>query len=195
MIKKIETRQDVVKKEKRLQLILAGILIFVLFGSVFGIVVNSFGSSQDTSKVSYNGYNFEIENGYYTLNLGILKFYFSFNPNEIKDLDKDFNVTRKISSYANKEVYVSSEDYSSYSEIVQNFNQYVSRTQQACKDGEKCLDSNLPIKTCEDNLIVIKESTINKVYENNNCIYIEGKKDDLLKLTDEFLLYEIGVNK
>jgi len=194
MIKRIETKKDQIKKEKRLQLILAAILILVLFGSVFGIVVNSFGGSNFPTKiVTYNNYDFSVENGYYTIELGISKFYFSNNPNDVESLEKQVALSREVSSYTNKEVYVLTGDYSSYSEIVQNFNQHALRIQQACKLDEECVDKTLPLKTCENNLIIIKEAPENKIYEEKNCVYIEGKKEELLKLTDEFLLHEIGI--
>jgi len=193
MIKKLESKSDKLKKERRLQFILAGILIFVMLGSVFGIVADSFGKSSSNEGVSFNGQNFITENGYYTLTLGNSKFYFSFDPNIVESLIKQVNLSRKISSYAGQEVYILSNNYPSYSEIVQNLGQFTLRIQGACKEGEECLDKTLPIKTCNDNLIVIKELTENKIYETGNCVYIEGKDEDLLKLTDEFLLREIGI--
>jgi len=59
--------------------------------------------------------------------------------------------------------------------------------------GEPCYDKTLPTKDCNDNLIIVKNSTINKIYEKNNCVYIEGNQKDLLTLTDEFLLKIIGI--
>lgn len=195
MIKRLESKDKKLKKEKRNQLILAAVLVLVMFGSVFGIVFsyNSGNTSSSNSSVLFNGYNFNIENGFYTITLGASKFYFSSNPNDVNNLPKDVNLSRTLSNYSKQDVYVSSIDYPSYSEIVQVFNPYVTRIQGACKLGEVCSDYTLPIKTCDDNLIVIKVSTQNKIYEDKNCVYIEGKKSDLLKLTDEFLLRELGL--
>jgi len=194
MIKKIESKKDLKKKVRRNQFILAGVLVLVLFGSVFGMVVSSFGKDSSTTKeLNFNGYLFKMENGLYTTKVGDSKFSFLENPKEVESLKKEVNLTKVLSDYAGENLYILSEDYSYFNEISQNLNPFVSRIQGACKEGEKCIDENLPIKTCEDNLIIIKESESDKIYEDKNCIYIEGKKEDLLKLIDEFLLRIIGI--
>ncbi len=193
MIRRLETKKDELKKEKRIQFILAGVLVLILFGSVFGIVMNSFGGSSQDDELIYNGYSFKIESGFYTVEIGGAKFYFSENPKDVDLIEKEVNLNRFLSSYSGKNVYISSNDYLLSSEIIRNFNLYVLRIQGACKEGEVCVDENLPIKTCEDQLIVIKEAEENKIYEEENCVYIEGDIGDLLKLTDEFLLRQIGI--
>jgi len=166
----------------------------VLFGSVFGIVVSSFGEEHSSSKkITYKGYSFEMENGIYTTQIENEKFSFSENPEEVESLKKEVNLTKVLSNYAGKVLYVLSEDYSQFNEISRNLNPFVLRIQEACIEGEKCVDENLPTKTCEDNLIIIKEAESNKIYENKNCVYIEGKIGDLSKLIDEFLFHQIGI--
>ena len=194
MIKRIESKEESSKKHKRNQFILAGFLMIILVGSLFGIVVSSFGKSSSENSVSYNGYEFFVNNGYYSFESGDNVFYFSYNPNNISKSTDDVSLTKTLADYAGKTVYVASDDYSSYFEIVQNFDPVVSRIQGACVDVV-CADNSLPAKTCDDDVIVIKISDENKIYEKNNCVFIEGREEDLLKLTDEFLLYQIGVNK
>ena len=195
MIKRLETAQEIKRKEKRRQYTLAIVLIVVLFGSVFGIVVNSFGSSSSSqsNQIKYNGYTFGQAYGYYNLSLGSYNYFFTFLPNETATVPVLTNFSRKISSYSGKNVYIVYESYSQYLELSQNLNQYGERVQGACTSGEVCPDANLPVKDCTDNLIIVKNSTINKIYEDNNCIYIEGDKADLLKLTDEFLYRELDI--
>ena len=196
MIKRLETAQEMKRKEKRRQYALGIVLIVVLFGSVFGIIVNTFNSSSSDNpnqKLNYNGHVFEVFNGYYNTSIGNNVFYFSNSPNETDLVPVLTNFSRKISSYSGKEVYISSKSYPVYAELAQNLNSFALRVQGACKSGEYCADKTLPLKTCSDNLIIVKNSTINKIYEDNNCIYIEGNETDLLKLTDEFLLRELGI--
>ncbi len=193
-MRKIISKKQEQKKQKRNQIILGVILIFVLFGSVFGIVANSFGNKQETESIKYNGYEFTRSNNYYLLEIGSTQFYFLGNPNEISELEREINMTRLISSYIGKVLYLDSKDSTSSQEIYQNLNNYVGRIQPACIDELDCPDENLPIKTCEDNLIIIKEAENNKVYELEKCIFIQGKKQDLVKLTDEFIFNLIGLN-
>ena len=48
---------------------------------------------------------------------------------------------------------------------------FVSRIQEACYGP---CEEDLPEKSCEDNLIVVKESEESKIYQEENCIFIEG---------------------
>lgn len=194
MIKKLVTRKDKKKRQQRNQWILGAILIFVMFGSVFGIVVGSFGKKQSEVKIEYNGYEFTKVNNYYALEIGNSIFYFIENPNEISTLEREMNITKILPQFNGKVLYLESSDSTSSQEIYQNLNNYVERIQFACSDETTCSDENLPIKDCTNNFIIIKESENNKVYEQENCIFIEGKKEDLTKLTDEFLFNIIGLN-
>jgi len=195
MIRKLVSKQDIKKKQKRNQYILGAILIFVMFGSVFGVIVGSFGEKENTEKIIYNGHEFLEQNNYYILNLGEIQFYFSEDPREIALLEKEINISKTLPDFIGKPLYVYSEDYSPSTEIYQNINSYVERIQPACLEDNVCIDSNWPIKTCEDNFILILESETNKIYEKDNCIFIEGKKEDLTKLTDEFLFEIMGINQ
>jgi len=77
-------------------------------------------------------------------------------------------------------------------EIYVNMAQIAERVTPACLSGTTC-EENVPIKTCNDNFIIIKEASVNTVRQDSNCVYIEGKKEDLVKLTDEFLFKIMGI--
>ena len=64
--------------------------------------------------------------------------------------------------------------------------------QIACLDSAKCPE-NLPIKTCEDNFIIIEEKNKTAITQENKCIFIQGAKENLTKITDEFLFKVIGI--
>ncbi len=196
MIRRIETKEQQNKKSKRNKWILSGILVAILLFSVFGIVfqdIISSGSSKNQTVV-FNGYTFDTSSGYYTLRAGNATLYFSENPVNVDAIVKSVNLTKTFSYYSGKVVYVSSvDDYNSYNEIYANVGLFAERVQEACVEGEPCIDQTLPIKTCSDNVIVIKKSLENKIYEKNNCVYIEGKESDLLGMTDEFLLRILGI--
>ncbi|MDP2673216.1 MAG: hypothetical protein Q8O84_05370, partial [Nanoarchaeota archaeon] len=64
MIKRILSKSEQEKKRKRNSIIIGVILMIVMFGSVFGVVLGSFGqNSSGKTKVEYNGYKFFNENG------------------------------------------------------------------------------------------------------------------------------------
>ncbi len=199
MIKKIETKESKEKKEKRNMWILSGVLVAILLFSIFGIVFQDIintGSSSGNQSVTFNGYNFQVSNGYYTLNAGNTTLYFSVNPNQVNALAKNVNLSKTYSYYSNQVVYVSSAyDYNSYNEIYQDLNPFSLRVQGACVEGEKCVDKTLPIKTCADNVIIVKLSNQSRIYTKDNCVYIEGNQTNLLPMTDEFLLKIFGIEK
>ena len=196
MIKRLQTKRDLEKKHKRNQWILGIVLVVVMFGSVFGVIVNSFGNDGETdSKIEYNGYNFQIENNYFTLEMGSSKFYFSNGPDAIDSIEKEVSISKILPDYNGKIIYLSSEDSYSSGELYQNLQNYIVRIQPACESEENCVDETFPIKTCEDEFIIIRESDENKIYQNQSCVYIEGKSEDLLKLTDEFLLHLLGIKQ
>lgn len=194
MIRKIQTKASIEKKQKRTQRLLGIILVFVMFGSVFGIIATSFNNEQEEEPDSYNGYLLTNQNGYYALTVGQKTFYFKNDPNNLFQIEYEENITRLLPQYANRVLYIDSEDYSSYRDLYQNLQGYPTRIQDACISEDDCIDEELPIKTCQDSIIIVKESTRNRIYENESCTFIEGNGENLSKLTDLFLLKILGIN-
>jgi hypothetical protein len=200
MIKKIETKEQKSKKEKKNQLVLAGLLIFVMLFSIFGIIfqyMGGFGGGTNSQNptVTYKGLTFQEINGYYVLQSGSSSFYFSTDPQTAGNSTSEIMTNKTLSSYAGQVVYVSSPyDYNAYNDIYTDLSNYTRRVQGACAVNETCVDSTLPLKDCSSNLIIIKKAQNNQIYQKGNCIYIEGKQSDLLGLTDEFLMHILGIN-
>lgn len=195
-MRKLSTKKDQRKKQKRNNLIMGGLLIVVLSLSVFGIVANSFGteSDSDLEKVNYKGYLFNPQGDFWILNAGEFRFIFRNNPLELENLSIFSNELNLINSYVQKPLYIYSEDPLSSSEIYENFKGFVERIQFACLTEENCQDDQ-PIKTCEDNFIIIRESEVNNITQQQGCVFIEGKKEDLVKVTDEFLFKSFGIKE
>ena len=55
-MRKIITKKDEEKKNKRNQIILGIILVVVMFVSVFGILVSTFNNGQKETKLTYRGH-------------------------------------------------------------------------------------------------------------------------------------------
>lgn len=193
-MRRLTSKEEEKRKEKRNRTILGIILVFVMFGSVFGIVVGSFGSSNVEEKIIYKGQEFKFSNNYYIFEIGEYSFYFLSDPRNFLEIESEVEVSKFLTSFTGKVLYLDSIDTYSSQDIYQNLYPYVERIQPACLEGSNCLDSSLPIKNCTDNFIIVRESEVNKIYEEENCIFIEGKREDLIKLTDELLLRLIGFN-
>ncbi len=189
MIKKILSKSEQEKKRKRNSIIIGLILMIVMFGSVFGVVVGSFGQNfSKKNKTEYNGYEFLNENGLWKVSIGEINFIFKYFPTETKDIT---NILKNVNNYYNKPLYVSSEDLDSEIEVYRNLQQIASRIQSACFSKEEC-EGDFPIKTCSDNFIIIEEG-IEEIIQVENCVYIKGEKQELSKLTDSFLYNILGV--
>ena len=192
-MRRILSKHEQEKKRKRNLLIIGILLIFVMFGSVFGMIVGSFGqNSSEKNKIEYNEYKFSNENNLWITSINNVDFSFRYSPLETKDMEI---ILKNINNYYNKPLYVYSEDASSEIELKRNLQQIATRIQPACFSNETC-DGDFPIKTCSDNFIIIEVSEANEtgseqneeeITQKENCVYIKGEKQDLVKLTDSFL--------
>ncbi len=192
-MRKLGSKRKEEKKKKRNQLILGIGLALILFASVFGYGFGGGGRSTQENKIIYKGYEFVEENGFWFVEIAGFEFSFRYNPNEVEQIDSNLNF---LESYYEKPLYISSDDIESESEIYRNLmyqNSIIQRMQLACLEGEECADAELPIKTCEDNFIIISEAETTEVVQEDNCVFIQGKIEDLAKITDGFLLKIIGV--
>jgi len=195
MIKRLSSKQEQKRKAKKNQLIIGLTLVGLMILSTFGIIVNSFGNNEETDEITYNGYVFEESGGIYSLKLGEAEFYFRTNPEEIKNLEYESNHSKLISDYLSKPLYIDSPNQIPYAELYQNLYPFAQKIQPACIDEKNCASEEYPIKTCEDEMIIVRKKSDNNIYQEENCIFIEAKNEDLNKLTDKFLFTLIGIDK
>ncbi len=191
-MRKISSKYSEEKRQKRNQLIIGVILILVMFGSVFGIIVGSFGE-EDNTKVKYNGFEFIKQNERWLLNIGDFQFVFRYNPNEVEEIETNSSLNY-LNSYYNKPLYLSSENSEAVSEIYINLEQVIQRVQSACLEGEVC-EGDLPVKDCTSNFILIRESNSDSITQEENCVFIYGSQENLTKVSDEFLFQIIGIRQ
>lgn len=190
----MSAKKDEEKRQKKNQMIIGITLTLLMIFSVFGIIVNSMGTTEEGETLNYRGLELIDQGSHYQLTIGDYQFYLSENPNTLPKLDYDMNITTTITKYASAPLYIDSTNYQASREIVQNIQGYALRIQEACINEEDCPSEDVPIKTCDDNVIVIRESEENRIYEEQSCVYIEGREEDLLKLTDTFILKILGIN-
>ncbi|MEK6842207.1 MAG: hypothetical protein AABX84_00165 [Nanoarchaeota archaeon] len=174
-MRKILSKHDAEKKAKRNRIILGLILIFIMFFSVAEYSFLNFNQNNQENpvidKTTYKDFEFSEQNGYWILNKDGNSFIFSYNPNEIPRIN---SIVNPIENYQGKILYLISNSSIAESEIRVNIGQFVNGI------------INVEKENCEQNTIIIKESSENKILQKDNCVYIEGKKDDLVKVTDEF---------
>lgn len=186
-MRKISSTKEEERKNRRNQIIIGGLLILIMGLSTIGYSTLR-NNSSETEKIVYNGIKFIREDNLWKTKIGDYEYAFFYNPNEVEEV----NVQKRISDYQDVPLYVSYEDSNAMLEIYKNLfvNGVVERIQEACLE-EECND-NFPIKNCTDNFIVIKKSSINKVEERDNCIFIYGD-ENITKMSDGFLFKITGI--
>ena len=190
MIRKIATKHDEEKKRKRNQIIVGLVLVFVMLFSVIGYSFRSNSNSNTAQILKYNNYEFTNVGGYWTLDIGGTVFSFASKPSNAYKINSSLN---SITNYYGKELYLYSENAGAESEVYQNMHLVASQVLPACPADEEACDKNLPIKNCSDNFIIIKEKEEIGVFQQDGCVFIEGNAENMIKITDGFLLKILGV--
>lgn len=182
-MRKIISQEEKAKKDKRNQLIVGSVLVLIMVLSVLGY---SFGTSDEETSNSdaiyYKNFKFLKSNGIWKIDLYGKQIYFSNFPNET-DFSNEINL---LNSYQNLPLYIYSNNSNVDLEIYRTLGQFVQRMQKACLENKTC-EQELPIKNCENNFIIVQESSVADIRQENKCVFIDGKKEDLLRITDEFL--------
>ncbi|MEN7981894.1 MAG: hypothetical protein ABFQ65_00420 [Nanoarchaeota archaeon] len=182
--KQKQQRQDRVK-----QIIVGSVLIVIMFASVLGYAFQGQGN-EENSDIEYNGFEFVKQNNFWILDD---EFMFKYNPLETEDFYfKEY--VNLLSDFQNNPLYIYSENKEAELEVYKNLYNSVQRIQYACLNNSFNLncESSWPTKTCENNFILIQEGEFN-VWQENNCIFIKGPKENLTKISDEVLFKIIGI--
>lgn len=191
-MRKIVSKQEADKKKRRNQFIVGGVLIMVMFLSVMGyafqnsiISGNTQTSSNSTQTITYNGVQFSNQNGFWVLQTENNRFVFTYNPSEIPASNLA-NLTKTMSDFSGKPLYVYSNDTNSESELTFNMKSIASNVYT-----EKMSNMSLG-PNCAYNSIIIENGT-EGVKENQNCIFISGQGEGLIKLIDNVLFNLMGI--
>jgi hypothetical protein len=194
---KIITKEQRERKNQRNQLIVGGILIFLMVLAVFGyaLTVND-NNSSSLKKIKYKDINF-VKNpdslDYWQFQYQGYNFITKYNPKEVENIS--FFSYIGIMDYANKPLYLVGNDGENNMETVRNLNSFVLRIAEACID--KNCSGNLPIKNCSiDNIIVIREPMENekeRVYQEEKCTLIIANYENMVRYEDAFLFKTLGI--
>ena len=169
----IETQATKDRKRQRNSRIISIFFLSILILSSVGYAFLAYQPSADAnSNIQNNGNRWVIQYQDQTL---------AFSSSPASTADVSISINKELSNYVAKPLYIVSDNEGISYEIASNLGRYAQRTQLACYGD--CEDSTLPEKTCSDNIIVWISSQENKVYQDNNCIFIEGD----MRAVDAFL--------
>ena len=189
-MRRLVSKEEEKKRQKRNQTILVAILAFIMVLSTIGFAIQSnsganTGTGNQGNEAEYNGYKFTNQNGLWVLNT----FVFRNLPQDVENIGSGIKAAE---NYQGKPAYIYSEDAEAETEISVNLGQIALRVQRACPEGTNC-SADLPIKTCKDNFIIIKKDSTSIIRQDGNCVYIQGTREDLVALADQFLFKVLGI--
>jgi len=183
-MEKIKSSEEIAKGQRRNKIIVGVVLIFLMVFSTAGFALfgrsnSSSGNSGDNNQQSsyYNGQ-------YWVYNSGGQEFYFT-NAQELAQ-KVPVSISLTLQNYAGGLIFVDSENDLIVNEISINLGRFTERLQRACYGP---CEEDLPEKDCTENLIIFTESEENKVYQEENCVFIEGN----LVSVDAFLYKILGL--
>jgi hypothetical protein len=190
-MKKLVTKTDKEKKEKRNKILMGVFLALIMIASTAGFAFFS-SDNTETKKTNYNGRDFQMtESGYWGTKISNTEFYFYYSPVETEQIDSPV-----VSStfYHNSPLFIVSDTPEATSELARTMINFAPRVQEACFEGEEenCRQ-DLPIKNCDENLILIRTANITKITKYDNCVFIEAEAGEQTKAVDAFLYRLLGV--
>ena len=195
-MQKIITQEEKERKIKRNQLVIGIVLIglMVLSSLSFAFINNT---TNINEKIEYKGIKFVADgNGYWSFNIQGTDFLTKYNPKETEDIS--YLNYKNINEYSNKPLYLIGDNGEHFSEISRNLNNIALRINNACLEGDsKCTKNNInfPIKKCSsDNIIIIMNvEGIEKIYNKENCVFIETNYANQVRYADRFLFSILGI--
>lgn len=185
-MRKIISKKEQQKRDRVKQVVVGSMLILIMFASVIGYAFQGNGSEGDNN-IKYKGFEFVRQDDFWVLED---KFIFRHNPEETEEFATK-NFINLLVDYEGQPLYIYSENKEAELEIYKNLYNSVQRIQYACLEkGESESDfdceGNLPIKTCEENFVLIREGEFG-VEQKNKCLFISGARENLTKISDEVL--------
>jgi len=185
-MRKIESVESKEKKDKKRQQVLSVTLIVILTISVAGYAAFSGTGDKKNEERIYNGLSFNYENGFWKTDINEKLLVFSKLPYDLEEVSIEMNIS--YLDYIDKPLYLVGQYPST---ITYNLQGIPLRMQNACINNFTCLDETLPIKNCSnDNMIVFSESNTSKIYQEENCVFLEGNLNDV---SDKFIYNLLGI--
>lgn len=178
------------RKEKRNKMIVGILLVSIMVLGTAGYAFFS-GSREKIEKVEYAGVEFILnQNNLWQFEIQNFQFLTTFNPRDTENISSF--ILKTINDYYGKPLFFIGQG-AARQELERNLRGFVSRSQDACIESyEGCME-DAPIKTCEDNIIIIKETDKIEINEEENCIFISAPQEEQVRVADAFLFKILGL--
>ncbi len=172
-VRPLETHEEKERKERTRKMIggivLIGIMVLSSIGFAFflggGILSGSGQAEQGVDdEIYYNGQ-------YWVVQKEGAKAFLSVHPDELMNSPVGVSIEKRAHDYRGASVFIDSESREMTGLISANLAQYASSIKEACYG--KCT-RDLPEKTCDENMIIWRASENERVFQEGNCVFIEG---------------------
>lgn len=171
-MRRIETSEEKEARQKRKSMFISLALLFILVISTLGYAFLSFQENNNGSgNKNLNSTQPQTSDMRWLLEYKGKQMSLVSSKESVSDIPVD--IFLDINNYQNNQIYIDSENNSGiFYELALNFEIYTSkRPAPACYGS---CEENIPEKNCSSFLIVYNKSDENKVYQKDNCVFIEG---------------------
>lgn len=200
-MRKIISRHDEEKRARRNRIILGCVLVAVMLFSTLGYAFRT--GDEEQRGFKFGGYTFIESSGYWVLDVDNVNLIFSYNPLETGRVGGSIN---ELESYYGEVLNIYSESDEAGLEIYRNLfyeNGVVQRVQSACLGigtalpwggnwTEEC-EEDVPSKACDENFVLIIEDDVERIAQQDSCVFITAPAENLTKVSDEFLFKVLDI--
>lgn len=170
-------------------------IIFLMISSAAGFIFGGFSQEDTGSNLEYKGQKFLLsQDGRFFTTINDVQFVFDYSPSDLETVD-----VPPLDLFNSQKYYIFFEP--SYKDEVIDYNMqklgyFLQATNKivytACAQEEGCPE-DLPIKNCQDYSFYFKQANQSRAYIQDNCYIIEGKGEEITKITDKVDLKLLGL--
>ncbi len=191
-MRRIKSQEEIQKRDKRNKVIIGLILAFAMLSSTLGYAFLNAGYGESIQeKEEYNEIEFtRNENGFWEFELEGQAFQTTYLPSDVLELE---SAGVSLQDIHGKPLYFIYDNEYVLSEIVNNVGRYASRVQHedVCLEGD--CDEDDVVKTCKDNVVIIRDMEETKIYKEDNCLFIEGSYYEQIRAADKIIFEILGI--
>lgn len=196
-MRKIRSQSETARGKRVNQIVVGVILIGLLVVSTLGYSLMD-SDSENGDRVNELGVDFVRDSGLWKIDVDGVTFGFQYLPSEVSNvfISGDYN----FGNYSGEVLYFVNANEGT-SEVLNNLGRYILRYQSAClrqaeegeesREGGDVCDGDLPIKDCNDNLIIFEPGNETMVWMDEGCVYIVG---DSVRGADAFLYKALKIS-
>ena len=200
-LRKIITKEEQERKRRVRNFSIGIVLVLIMVFSSAAYAINIAFSNQGSTKsnsIKYHGIDFvKDSNGYWDFQYIGHKFITRYNPLELNDTKVTTGLS--LATYTGQVLYYEYNDSQDGArEVLSNLwdlNQIPKRVWRACLSSNCTIDA--PVKSCsEDKIISFRipvGDEIERVYREDNCVFVVANDTNQAKYSDAFLYNLIGI--